>query len=212
MGTQSFSDARAELGEQFEKWGSFVLANLLWAILSLPLVTLPAATAGLFAVMAARARGKQPDLFPAFLGGMRRLWLKATVLMGVNILAGGLVGLNLVILPQMGRNDPIAFLSGSVTLFGCLALLLLNLYAWPLLALTDVPLKRTLTVALALAFAHPLWSLGVLAAALAPVLASLLLPQAIFLIATASASALIACTGTWRVIRQHVPEGEFYQL
>ena len=36
---------RAELAEHAEKWGTFVLANILWAILSIPLITMPAATA-----------------------------------------------------------------------------------------------------------------------------------------------------------------------
>lgn len=209
MTTRSYPDARAELGEQFEKWGSFILANLLWAVLSIPLVTMPAATAGLFAVMSARARGKQPDLFPTFLGGMKRLWLKATLLMGINLAAGALVAVNLIVLPQIGGRDPIAYLSGSATLFGGLALLLVNLYAWPLLGLTDVPFKRLLTYAAAMAFAHPLWSLGVLLLTILPVAVSLLLPQGIFLIATASACALIACAGTWRVIRRRLPETDF---
>lgn len=201
---------RAELAEQAEKWATFVLANMLWAIVSIPLVTLPAATAGLFAVMSARARGRQPDLLATFFCAMRRLWLKATLLAGINLLAGGLIALNLAILPRMDMTgDPFAFMARSVTLFMVVALLMVNLYAWPLLALLEtMPLGRLLKSALQLAFAHPFWSMGVLVAAALPVLLSLLLPRGAFVIFTASAVAWIVCRGTWRVIRRHLPEAD----
>ena len=48
----------------------------------------------------------------------------------------------------------------------------------------------------------------VLIAAVIPVLFSLLLPQAIFLIATVSGFPLIINWGTWRVIRRHLTPDE----
>ncbi len=197
---------RAELAEHAEKWASFVMANILWAILSIPLVTLPAATAGLFAYMSARARGYQPDLFPTFLGGMRQHWRKATVIALLDALIGGLVIANALIFPHMDfTRDPVAFLARSVTIFVGLALLMINLYAWPLLVLLDtLTLLETITSSAALVFAHPFWSVGVLIVVALPVLISLLLPQGIFVLATASICALLTCMGTWRAIRQHL--------
>ncbi|HEX2907050.1 MAG TPA: YesL family protein, partial [Phototrophicaceae bacterium] len=61
--------------EHLDKWSMFILANLLWALLSIPLITFPAATAGLFATMSRWVRGKPPELFQEFFGGMRRYWL-----------------------------------------------------------------------------------------------------------------------------------------
>lgn len=183
-----------------------MLANILWAILSLPVITLPAATAGLFAYMSERARGRQPDVVSTFFGAARRHWRKATVLACLDLLVGGLVVLNGLIFARMDfTTDPLAFLARSVTLFVALALLLINLYSWALLVLLEtMSLRRLIRSAAALVFAHPFWSIGVLTAAALPVLISLLLPQGIFVIATASLCAWIICAGTWRVIREHL--------
>ncbi|MBK8027489.1 MAG: YesL family protein [Chloroflexi bacterium] len=197
---------RAELAEHAEKWSTFVLANVLWAILSIPLVTLPAATAGLFAFMSERARGRQPDFFRTFMGGMRQHWRKATLLALIDLGVGGLVVANALILPSMDLGaDPIAFLARSVTFFVALAALLINLYAWTLLVLLDsLTLRQILASSASLAFAHPVWSMIVLIVTALPVIISLFLPQGIFVLATVSASTLIACAGTWRAIRQHL--------
>ncbi len=202
------AEDRAEIGGQLEKWASFILANLLWGIFSLPLVTMPAATAGLFAVMSKRARGEQVELFSEFFGAARRLWLKATALMLINLLAGGFLALNLLILTQMDTADPAAFVARSLTLFGAAALLLANLYAWSLLVVVDLPLKALIGAAVRLAFSYPLWSAGVLVAALIPIGISLLLPVGVFMLATASACAWIITAGTWRVMRKHVVVSE----
>lgn len=205
---------RAELAEHAEKWATFVMANILWAILSIPLVTLPAATAGLFAYMSARARGRQPDFFPTFLGAMRRHWRKATAIALLDLLVGGLVALNMLIFPHMDiARDPVAFLARSVTVFVGLALVMINLYVWPLLVLLDtLTLRQIIESSASLVFAHPLWSLGLLIAVGLPVVISLFLPQGIFVVATASLCALLTCMGAWRVIRQHLTPEQLQAL
>ena len=197
---------RAELAEHVEKWGTFVLANIVWAILSIPVITLPAATAGLFTFMSARARGQQPDFFRTFFEGVMLHWRKATLIAALDVVIGVVIALNLAILPRMEVNtDPIAFLSRSVTVFAVLALLLINLYAWSLMpVLEKLSAWQLITASARLVFTHPLWSLGVLIVAAIPVIFSLLLPQGILVIATASTCALIICKGTWHVIRQHL--------
>ncbi len=197
---------RAELAEEVERYAAFVLANLLWAVVAIPLVTLPAATAGLFAVMMARARGVPADLLATFFGAARRCWLKASLLMGLNLLGGGLVAVNLSIFPLMDLSaDPLAFVARSVTLFAALALLLVNLYAWPLLVLLeDLSVKALLENAVRLVFAHGLWSLLVLFVVAAIIAFSLLLPRGVFALATASACAWVMSRGAWRVIRGHL--------
>lgn len=201
-----------DLWEQLDRWGAFVLANLLWVILALPLITLPAATAGLFAVMTRRARGQQPELFRVFFGAMRRYWWKALALALADGLLFGLIVLNLSLFPFMSSTDLLAWMSGSVTLMAGVVFLLANLYVWPLLILFDLPPRQLAAMALKLVFAHPLESLGVLAATLVPVLISALLPRAVFLFVTAALCAYIICWGTWRVIRPHLSEDEIQAL
>ncbi|MEO8393584.1 MAG: DUF624 domain-containing protein [Chloroflexota bacterium] len=54
------------LFDLLDKAGTFVLANLFWVLLSIPIVTLPIATAGLFATMSFWVRGKSPEVFRNF--------------------------------------------------------------------------------------------------------------------------------------------------
>lgn len=204
------AEDRAEIGGQLEKWASFILANILWAIFSLPLVTLPAATAGLFAVMSKRARNEPVELFSEFFGTMRRLWLKASMLMVISGLVGGFLVFNLSILVRMDMADPVALVARSTTLFAAALLLLTSLYAWSLLVLVDLPLRGLIESSVRLVFSYPLWSVGVLVVAIVPVGISLLLPMGVFLLVTASASVWVITAGTWRVIKRHITlaEGE----
>lgn len=197
---------RTELAEHAEAWSTFILANILWALCSLPVITLPAATAGLFAFISARSRGKQPDLFLVFFAGMRQHWRKATLIALLDLIGGGLIGANILILSQMNINaDPVAFLSRSVTLFAALALLLLNLYVWHLLVLLETwTTGQLIRAAMRLVFVYPLWSISVLLAVLVMFGISLLLPQGSFVLATAAVMTWITCRGTWRVIQKHL--------
>jgi hypothetical protein len=200
-------EQRDELAMSVESWATFILSNLLWALLSLPLITLPAATAGLFAYQSGRARGVPGELLFTFFGAMRRLWLKATLLVLLGVAVGGLVVLNLSIIGRMdATGDPFAFIARSVTLFVALALLLVNLYAWPLLVLIEtLPIGGILRSSFTLAFLNPIWSLGVLAAAAVPILLGLLLPRGILVFGAISACVWVINWGTWRVIRRHLP-------
>jgi uncharacterized membrane protein YesL len=202
----------ADFMEHAHHWSAFMLANVLWCLFTIPIVTIPAATAGLFEVMSQRARGRQADVLQIFFGAMRRLWLKATLVMLVNLCVAGVLTINIVIFPLMSSTDPLAYLSRSVTLFIGLALLLVNIYVWSLMVVIEMPLKQLLTASCKLVFAHPLWSLAVLFASAIPIVISLLLPQFVFLLFTFACVAAIITKGTWRIIRRHLPDDELLQL
>jgi uncharacterized membrane protein YesL len=196
---------RSELAEQAEKWGTFILANILWGIFCIPIITIPASTAGLFAFLSGRARGKQVELFAEFFGGMRRYWWKSTLLVVFDLLVGGLVVVNFFIFQRM-NSDPVLFLTRSVTVFVGMALLLVNLYAWPLLVLINPSMKGLLENSFRLMFEYPLWSFGVLVAAALPIAVSFLLPRGVLLIGMVSLCVWIINLGTWRVIRPHLSQ------
>lgn len=201
-----------DLFDQINKWSTFVLANLLWAVLSIPLITLPAATAGLFNIMSLWVRGKSPNLFMDFLDGMRRCWRTSTLVALLDVLIGGLLVLNFSIFPVMDMHNPLAFLSRSVSLFVGLTLALVNLYAWPLLVLFDLPLPRLLAVSLKMGAEHLLISVGLLLLVLLPVVVSLWLPAAALLFVTFSCSIFIWNWGAWRVIRRYVADEDRLKL
>ncbi len=192
--------------EQAERWASFILANLLWCLFAIPLITIPAATAGTFAVLSEWSRDKPSQPFQTFFEAMRRLWLKATLIGLIDLAVGGFIAANLTIVGMMRPFDVMAILARGVSLFVGLALFLVNLYIWPVMVLSDMSPRDLIDTAIRLMFLHPFRSLGVLIVAAVPVVISLLLPRAFLVTVTFSTCALIVTRGTWPVIRQHVPE------
>ena len=198
----------AELFDLLDRAANFVLANLLWVVLSIPLVTLPAATAGLFATMTPWARGKPTEVFRDFLSGVREHWRKATVVGLIDVLIGGLIYLNFVAFQRMDMSNPIAIVSRSVTLFAALATIMVNLYLWPMMVSFDMPVRRLVENSVRLVFAHPLWSFTMHIIALAPLVVSLFLPGAIWILATFSAVALLDSKAAWRIIQRYSSDSE----
>ncbi|MBI1280635.1 MAG: DUF624 domain-containing protein [Anaerolineaceae bacterium] len=195
-----------------DRAGTFILANLLWVLLSLPIITLPLAMVGLFATLAPWGRGKPSEVFRDFFGGVREHWRSAMVIGAINLLVGGLVALNLSIFRLMNMSQPVALLSQSITFFVALVLITVNLYIWPLLVTFDIPLRELLSIALKLVFVHPFASMGILLATVAILLGSTVLPAMFLLLGSVSACALTICWGVWRVVRGHIAEDERMRL
>ncbi len=203
----------SELFGWADRAGTFILVNLFWVLLSLPLITLPLATAGLFAVLAPWGRGKPSEVFRDFFGGIKDHWRGAMVIGVIDLLGGGLIALNVYIFRMMDSSHPLALVSQSVTLFAALVLLMVNLYAWPLLVTFEMSTRELLETALKLVFMHPAASFGILLVIVAILLvSSLLLPQMFLLLASVSACALVISWGTWRVIRRHIEADERARL
>jgi uncharacterized membrane protein YesL len=192
----------SEAFDYADRVGTFVLANLFWTLLAIPIVTIPAATAGLFATMMRWARGESAEVFRDFFTGMRQHWRKASMIGVLDALIGTLIFLNIVAFRLMDMSNPIAIVSRSMTAFFAAFAIMVNLYLWPLLVTFDMPLRRLLNTAVRLVFARPLWSFGMLALALIPIIVSLFLPSAVFVLVTASTVALLTSKAAWRVISQ----------
>jgi uncharacterized membrane protein YesL len=188
---------------------TFVLLNMLWLFCSLLIITMPAATAALFATIAPWGRGQSPsEPLAKFFVAMKQYGLRATAVFLLNLLIAGAVILNLLILRQMGLGQIIATMALIVTVLVALVLVLANIYFWPLLVTLDSSLPDLLKNALKLALAHPIWGVFVAGTAVIPLLVSLLLPQAFFIAITFAATALIIYAGAWRVIRRYLDEKE----
>lgn len=188
---------------------TFILFNLLWLFGALLIVTLPAVTAALFAGVAPWTRGQQPYRpLVTFGQAMRRYWLKATVVVLLDLAAAGFVILNLLILRQMGTNHIMGILALSATILVAVLLILSNVYLWPLLVTLDPPLRNLLKNGIRLGILHPFWGLLVAATAVIPLALSFVLPGFFRLTVPFAAAALIIQWGSWRIIRQYVSEDE----
>ncbi len=201
-----------EPGSWFDRAMTFVLSNLVWFVLSVIILPMPAATAGLFAVLAPWVRGRDVEFFSTFFGTMRRKWLKSTVIVLVDVVIVVLLVVNFRILNFMGLPDPLLWLFRGVYLAMTVVALLTNLYLWPLLVLFDLGFRRLLNVSVRLAFAFPLWSALTLFLAALPLSLLLFAPLWLGVMGLVSLGVLIINWGTWRVIQRVATPEELAEL
>jgi uncharacterized membrane protein YesL len=204
LAASSKQPGRETLFDYVQTASRFMVANLLWVVFSLPLVTMPAATAALFSVMLDMVRGRSPEPLADFLGGLRRYWFKSTLLALLNLAVAALIVTNLLIFGRMDLGRLPTLLSLGATLLALILLLMVNFYAWPLLTLLDLPLPRLLEKSLKLALAHPAWTLLMTIAAVSPLLLSLLLPRAFLLFLSFATATLITTSAAWRIIQRYL--------
>ena len=199
-------------GSPIDRILTVILANLLWFIFAVLIVTLPAATAGLFAVLVPLVRGRDVEIFSTFFGTMRRQWLKSTVILAADVVFGGVIALNLSVLDSIGLPGPMPWALRGIYIFFGVTALLTNLYVWPLLVLFDLRLRRLMSVSLKLALIHIRWSLFTLGLTLLPLTLALVVPPLFSALIVFSSAGLIVSWGTWRVIKQHATPEELAAL
>lgn len=197
------SARRAEL---LDKAMSFVLLNMLWAVFASLIVTLPAATGGLYATLTPWVRGENSELFQDFFGGMRQHWLRSTLIGLIDVAIGGLIALNLTILDTMELPALPALLSRNVAFLAIVITLLVNLYIWPLMVTFDLSIRELIKIALRLVVLHPLWSVFAAMLTLVPLLLALILPRFVAILLAFSSCALLGSWGAWRVIEPYQHE------
>ncbi|MFZ1398106.1 MAG: DUF624 domain-containing protein [Candidatus Promineifilaceae bacterium] len=199
--------------EFFNTVTNFILFNMLWLGGSLFIVTIPAVTAALFASVAPWARGQSPDTpLITFWTAVRRYWRKATLLGVLDLVLGGLLALNLIIIQQSGFESFIALPAFILSALFGLFLILINVYLWPLLVTVDQPMRSWLKNGVKLAIAHAFWGILIAVASLIPLAIGAFLPRLIFLTVSFSGSALFLYMGAWRVIKRYLDEEDLAAL
>lgn len=192
---------------RLDRVASFIFVNLLWVLFALPVVTLPAATAGLFAVVTDWQRGIENEVVGRFFGAMRKHWRKSTLLGLLNAALIGLIAINLNILPRMALPQPLFFVLFGITLFIGVLAAAGNLYLWTLLVVFDLSIADLIEISMKLVFQHSLWSGGLLVAtALAFASGITLLPSGGVLLVTFAGCAWLVARGAWHIIRQYTAE------
>ena len=159
--------------------GMLVVANILWLLLSLPIITWPAATAGLFYLV---RRVVQEELGASprearlgdFWDGFRQYWLRSSLLTVIDLAGLGVIAVALVFYGG-STEEPLRWLVGPIGLIG-LVWITAQLYIYPLL------LERTgsrpweiMREALLMAVGYPLSSLSLLVTVLVLLIAAVAL-------------------------------------
>jgi uncharacterized membrane protein YesL len=166
--------------------GMLVVANILWLLLSLPVVTWPAATAGLFHLVR-RVVQEELDASPRhanigdFWDGFRWYWLRSSVLSAIDLAGVGVIAVALVFYGGQ-THEPLRWLVGPIGLVG-LVWITAQLYVYPLLL--QRPGSRPWEVmreALLMALGYPLSSLSLLVTVLVLLIAAVALAGPVLLV------------------------------
>jgi len=145
----------------YDSMGALLIHSFFWTVCSIPILTMPAATAALFHVTVRLSDGREAvpaDFFRAF----RRYFWRAEALGALNLAAAGLILANLAFYSH---------LSGSLKILGvllaglCIWLLLLlgmvQVFAWPLLVWRKVGMGTLLKRAALITLDNPGTAFGV---------------------------------------------------
>jgi uncharacterized membrane protein YesL len=166
--------------------GMLVVANILWLLLSLLIVTWPAATAGLFYLVRRVVHEEldapiQEARLADFWDGLRQYWLRSSVLSIIDLTGLGMIAVALVFYGG-STSEPLRWLVGPIGLIG-LAWITAQLYVYPLL------LERTgsrpweiMREALLMALGYPLSSLSLLVTVLVLAIAAIVLAGPVLLV------------------------------
>ena len=198
--------------EHLHDYAGLMLANLLWLVSSLPLLTLPAATAGLSAVTNAWARtGRRPAVVSVFVAAARRQYLRASLVVLVDAAVAAPLVLNLLIVNSAADPGPLLLAARGVCVAGLLFLAALNVILWPSLERGErmwVAWRKAAMVVVA----QPMPVLLTVAATGLVLGVALLLPRFVFLfIAVAAVSSVASRGAAWTErrlqVRLHGSEG-----
>ena len=204
--------AKTHWRDELDVWATPILANMLWVLFCIPVITVPLAFTGLFGVMYRWADDGDTQVFTNFFGTIRKTWHKAYPLFALDVMLGSFLYFNLLMFQVMDMGNALAFLSRSATLFVVAIFVATNIVAWVLVATWDVSLKRIIDFSVRLVFAQPIRVGAITIAFVFPFLVSPMLPVAVFVVATGAVAAYIACQGTRSVVGKHLTDAEFMRI
>lgn len=165
-------DPDGKLMELLWKPIHIMFLNLLWVLFSLPIVTIGASTTAIYSVLIKMRNGKEGKILRDFWTAFRQNFRQATILWLLIVLAAFVFTTDIVFFLNMGGS----FGTFSAMLFVGLdvMLLLVSLYVFPMQAVFDNPIARTVKSALLLLSRHLGWTVVLLALAILTAIAVIL--------------------------------------
>jgi uncharacterized membrane protein YesL len=188
---------------KLDRISGFAILNVLWVISVVFIVTIPAATVGLFAVMTDWVRGHNSEAFARFFGAIRQHGLKASLIGLLDAVIVGLLAFNLHLIPQMGLPMGIYYPFLGITAFIGVLVLMSNLYIWPLLVTYDLTINRLIDVAVRLSINHFGWTACLLLMTGFVLMLSFVLPAIISVLLLFSSCAYLMTWGAWHIIQRY---------
>ena len=161
---KDFFDPNGKMMELLWKPIHIMFLNLLWVLFSLPVVTIGASTTALYSVLIKMRNGKEGKILRDFWTAFRQNFRQATILWLLIVLAAFVFTTDIVFFLNMGGS----FGTFCAMLFVGLdiALLVMSLYVFPIQAVFENPIIKTVKNALLLPPRHLIWTIVLLALAI----------------------------------------------
>ena len=199
-----FAERFPRLWAFLESVSVLVLGGLLFWLFSAAVVTMPAAIAALYAAVGGLFRPMGGTPFGRFWTAFRRTFGTALLLGVLDLVLGLILYVDIRVFWSMGSTltRGLAMLMGSVALLA----LMVNLFAWPLLAFYPQRIGKLLKRSFLLAAAHPFLALGGVVAPLVLLLLMFLLPPRVLGLAPVLGPGLLAVTAgaiAWQAMKRY---------
>lgn len=188
-----------------------VIGSLVFWLFSALLITLPAAFVGLVASVSTFVRPVSGETLGRFWNGFRRSFGRALLLGLLNLVLGVILYVDILFFWSRDTliGQVIAFAFGALALL----LLLVNVYAWPLLTWFPQPLGKLLKRSALLTAAHPIAPIGaVLGSVLALLVLAMLPPpfNGLLMIVGPGLVATLMGLSAWSTMKRYAgPDDEF---
>jgi uncharacterized membrane protein YesL len=195
------------LWNSYDHIGLLVCANLLWLLLSLPLITAPAATAGLFQI-AKRIADHEPPTIRDFLEGFRAHFFPALRAGALTLAVGAVLWVNIDFYSHLrGRASLPGMLLAAVIVWIALFVLLIQAHLFPLIVGGERSTRAALRKSALLTLDNPGYTVGITVQAVS-VSALCVLTGAGLVLALGSLLAVLLTTGHRELLKKYFPESE----
>lgn len=128
--------------------------SILWAVCSIPIVTMGASTTALYSITLKYVRGEEGYLTSSFFRAFRANFKQATVIWAVFLAAGLFLFADFAVYYRGGVEHPFSLILFTVFMGILAAYIFANIYVYPLLAHFDNTIRRTICNSLLMALCH----------------------------------------------------------
>ena len=191
----------------YDNLGRLVLANLLWLVLCLPVVTAPAATAGLF-LMARRIANGEPASVRDVLTGFRAHFLPSLKVGSMTLLVILLLWVNIDFYSHLGGWATLpGMLLAAAMIWAAAFLALMHVHIHPLIAGGDAGLRTIVRKSALLALDNVGYSVGIAVQALLVTFICVITGAGLVL-ALGSFLALLLSCGHRELLKRYFPDSD----
>lgn len=195
--------------DEFDVWSSPVVANILWIILSVPIITAPLAFVGLLASMFYWTDTRRTQIITIFFKTIRKTWHKAFLFFVFNIAVLMFLSFNFLIFEFMDMGNLIAVISRAASFLVLIIFLVGCIPAWIMIAVWDAPLIEIVKFAFKLVFAEPVWMVLTSLSFYFTFAISVVFPSIVLITLTGAVASYFACKGTIHILELYFDRDEF---